>query len=106
VLTTLGQSLKIDSMAEVEVTIGPAAAFQYTILYELYADGLPIASVTVEKEHNSAVSSRVFGEIPNMTWVDAPIAAGSHTYEIFITVTGTTVTSAQALTRAMNIIQF
>jgi len=105
VTTTTGQRLKIDSMSEVEITVGPTVNFQYTILYQLYFDTNPIASVVVEREQNSTASSRLFSEIPNMTWVDAPVA-GAHTYEIRITVTGTTVTGAVALTRSMNIIAF
>jgi len=40
-----------------------------------------------------------------MTWIDTP-AAGTHTYEIRITVTGTNIVSATALTRALNAVLF
>ena len=44
-------------------------------------------------------------QAPNMTWIDTP-AAGTHTYEIRITVTGTNIVSATALTRALNAVLF
>jgi hypothetical protein len=105
ITTTTGQSLKIDSMCEVEVTVGLIAIFQYSIQYYLYLDGGSIASVTVEKEHDSPAIAVILGEIPNLTWVDQP-AAGLHTYEIRITVTGVNITDAVAKTRALNIIAF
>jgi hypothetical protein len=106
VTTTTGQTLKLDSMAEVEITTAATAAYQYTINYQLFLDGLSIAAVTVENDIDSqSATARVLGEIPNLTWVDTP-AAGSHTYEIRITVTGTNLTSAVALTRALNAISF
>ncbi|SPF55833.1 Collagen triple helix repeat protein (fragment) [Candidatus Desulfosporosinus infrequens] len=98
--------MKLDSMAEVEITTTASANYQYTIDYELFLDGSSIATITVEKQTDSqTATSRLFGEIPNMTWIDTP-AAGSHTYEIRITVTGTNLTSAVALTRALNAIAF
>jgi hypothetical protein len=106
ITTTTGQSLKLDSMAEVEITTSASANYQYTINYQLYLDGASIAAVTVEKDTDSqTATSRLFGEIPNLTWIDTP-AAGSHTYEIRITVTGTNLTSAVALTRALNALAF
>ncbi|MBZ9622594.1 NTTRR-F1 domain [Clostridium sp. FP2] len=106
VTTTSGQSLKLDSMAEVEITTTASANYQYTITYGLFRDGSAIATVTAEKDKdNVSPTSRLLGEIPNLTWVDAP-SAGPHTYEIRITVTGTNITSATALTKALNIIIF
>jgi len=75
-------------------------------LFEQFRDGTSLATLTVEQNNDKvALTSRLFSEIPNLTWVDAP-SAGSHTYEIRITVTGTNLTSAVALTRALNALTF
>ena len=93
-------------MSEVEITTTNSSNFQYTIVYSLFLDGVSIATVTVEKDNdNATANTRLYGEIPNMTWIDTP-AAGSHIYEIRITVTGTNLASAVALTRALNAISF
>ncbi|SHJ02701.1 hypothetical protein SAMN02746098_05035, partial [Desulfosporosinus lacus DSM 15449] len=106
VTTTTGQTLKLDSMSEVEITTTASTNYQYTINYELFLDGASIATVTVEKDTDSqSATARLFGEIPSLTWIDTP-TAGSHTYEIRITVTGTNLTSAVALTRALNVLIF
>ena len=107
VTTTAGQSVKLDSMADVEITTTALiGATQYTLTYDLERDGTPIATVTREEEVDQALAiARVFGDIPNETWLDAP-AAGAHTYDLVITVTGTNVTAANVLTRALNAVVF
>jgi hypothetical protein len=93
-------------MVEVEVTTGVLTPYQYTITYNLFLDGATLATITVEKEEdNVSAAARILSEIPNVTWIDAP-TAGVHTYEIRITVTGTNVASARALTRALNTVIF
>ena len=104
--TLTGQKIKLDSMAEVEITTTNSGTLRYTIGSSLFVDGVSIATVTIEKDHDEAsVNTRLYGEIPNITWIDDPVA-GSHTYEIRITVTGTNLASAVALTRALNAISF
>jgi hypothetical protein len=107
IVTTAGQELKIDSVAEVEVTTGAGLPnYQYTITYVLLNGATPLATITAEKDHDQAsAASRVYGEILNLTWVDAP-TAGAQDYSIQITVTGTNLTSAEALTRALNAVIF
>ena len=93
-------------MVEVELTTASLSPYQYTITYSLYGDLSLISTVTVEKEKdNVTLNARILGEIPNLTWIDAP-AAGAHTYEIRITVTGTNIASASARTRSLNAITF
>jgi predicted aconitase with swiveling domain len=93
-------------MVEVEVTTSATTPYQYTITYSLFSDGAAISTITVERaEDNVPTTARVLSEIPNITWIDAP-TAGVHTYEIRITVTGTNIASAQALTRALNAVIF
>ncbi|HYE67733.1 MAG TPA: hypothetical protein VEA58_03925, partial [Anaerovoracaceae bacterium] len=102
VTTTAGQNVKLDSMSEVEITTTAAASYQYTIIYSLLNGATTLATVTVEKETDSqAAVAKLFGEIPNLTWVDLP-GAGTFTYTISITVTGTNITAADAITRALN----
>nr|WP_288829280.1 hypothetical protein [uncultured Clostridium sp.] len=90
-------------MAEVEITASSAGNYQYTIVYNLLRSGTIIATVTVEKDNDSTGATRLYGEIPNMTWVDTP-GAGTFTYSVDITVTGTNVASASTITRALNAI--
>ena len=106
-MTTVdAQRLKVDSMAEVEITTGTLTPYQYTITYNLYQDGVSIAEVTVEKaQDNVPLTTRVLGEVPNLTWISTP-SPGSHIFEVRIRVTGTNIASAVALTRALNIISF
>jgi len=94
-------------MAEIEITTTVSATSQYTILYDLLLDGVSIASVTVEKDQdNASAATRLYGEIPNLTWVDSP-SASAHTYRIDVTISGTNIVSPSvALTRALNIISF
>jgi hypothetical protein len=106
VTSAAGQSIKLDSMAEVEITTTAAAVYQYTITYTLFRGVTPLATVTVEKETDSqSVTSKLFGEIPNLTWTDSP-GAGTFTYTIVITVTGSNVSNASAITRALNALLF
>jgi len=93
-------------MSEVEVTSATASPVQYTITYSLFLDGASIASIDIDKDQtNTPQTARNFAEIPNLTWVNSPLAA-AHTYEIRITVTGTNISSAAVLTRALNIVRF
>ncbi|GLB31782.1 hypothetical protein LAD12857_37050 [Lacrimispora amygdalina] len=90
-------------MAEVEITTSSVGNYQYTIVYDLLRSGTIISTVTVEKDNDSNGTIRLYGEIPNMTWVDTP-GAGTFTYSVDITVTGTNVASASTITRALNAI--
>jgi hypothetical protein len=102
VIAATGQDVKIDSMSEVEITTASAGSYQYTIVYSLLRDATTLATITVEKDTDSqTAATRVFGEIPNLTWVDTP-GAGLFSYTIVITVTGTNIAAADALTRAIN----
>jgi hypothetical protein len=93
-------------MADVEITTSTLTPYQYTITYILYVNGTALSTVTiVREEDNVSLAARILDEVPNMTWFDSP-AAGTPTYEIRITVAGTNIASAQALTRALNAIIF
>ncbi len=102
ITATAGQHVKLDSMAEVEITTTAAAAYQYTITYSLLNGATTLATVIVEKVTDSqTANTKLFSEIPNLTWVDSP-GAGTFTYTINITVTGTSISDANAVTRALN----
>jgi hypothetical protein len=92
-------------MAEIELTTTAAANYSYTITYELLRGATPISTLTVEKEDDNTAASRALSEIPSMTWVDTP-GAGTFTYSIEITVTGSGISTADAVTRALNAIIF
>jgi len=106
VTPTVNQAVKLDSMSEVEITGTVGATNQYKISYGLFRDGVLISSISVEKnvekdQGSTSLSGKAFGEVPNITWVDTPVA-GSYTYDIEITVTGTNITSATAFARSLN----
>ncbi|QGU00156.1 hypothetical protein SYNTR_1562 [Candidatus Syntrophocurvum alkaliphilum] len=91
---------------EVEVTTTTSTSYDYTITYILHDGTNALATLTIEREDDSGAGVvRVLSEIPNLTWVDLP-GAGTTTYEIRITVSGTNIDSAQALIRALNAVIF
>jgi hypothetical protein len=97
-----GQELKLDAMTDVELTTAATAAFQYTIVFSLLRDATTLATVTVERDVDSqTATAKVFNEIPNLTWIDSP-GAGNFIYTVVITVNGTNIDAADALTRAIN----
>ncbi|AKA71836.1 DNRLRE domain-containing protein [Clostridium scatologenes] len=106
-LTTTGNEIKIDSMAEVNLVVTLiATVYNYSITYILRADTIPIASVIISNSGTSVSALELHNEIPNLTWTDTP-TAGSHTYDIQITVTSTTpavFTSVDTTTRSLNIL--
>ena len=107
ITTTATDRVKLDSMAEVEITTtGGSGSVQYTITYELLLDGATIVTLTREKEADQGAGpSRVYGDIPNETWVDVP-GVGPHVYTIRIRVTGTFITAALVRARALNALVF
>jgi hypothetical protein len=98
-----GQSVKIDSMSEVEMTTAAATAYQYTISYSLVRDAATtLATITIDNDVDSqTATARTLSENPSLTWIDTP-GAGTFSYTIVITVTGTNIDTADALTRAIN----
>ncbi|MFZ5974500.1 MAG: hypothetical protein ACOYU3_03695, partial [Bacillota bacterium] len=108
VAPTTTASIKLDSMANVSMTsLVGSIAYQYTITYTLYRDGTPLAQVLISSANDNilGLAGLTFEEIPNMTWVDST-AAGSHTYEIRIAVSGAGFTTASVTTRALNAMVF
>ena len=98
------QSVKIDSVAEVDIVVGLSTTFQYTIEYFLYRDGILLATLTENNEGDKPAGIvRLFSDAPNLTWIDVP-GAGMHTYEIRLTVTGNNVLTATVNTRSLNVI--
>ncbi|WP_406542519.1 hypothetical protein [Clostridium ljungdahlii] len=95
----------MDSMVELNIIVTTMGAFyNYSILYELREDGATIASEIISNAGvgNSNLESHT--EIPNLTWTQTP-TAGSHTYDIRLTLTSATnITSVTANTKALNII--
>ncbi|MEY8001758.1 hypothetical protein AB8U03_16450 [Clostridium sp. Mt-5] len=103
-ITTTGQELKLDSIAELDIIVTLIAPYAYSILYELREDTVAIASLTVNNEGTATSLAEPHTEIPNLTWTETP-AAGSHTYDIQITlISSTNITSVTATTKALNII--
>ncbi|WP_223703385.1 hypothetical protein [Sutcliffiella deserti] len=97
------QSVKVDSVAEVDIIVGLSTTFQYTIEYSLYRDGVLLATLTENNEGDKPAGTvRLFSEIPNLTWIDTP-GAGAHTYEVRLTVTGTNILTATVSTRSLNV---
>ncbi|MCY9150129.1 hypothetical protein MOF49_21835, partial [Bacillus haynesii] len=106
VTSSAGQNIKLDSMAEVDIIIGPATTFEYSIIFTLYRNNGAIAQVSVDsQDEKSAGSVRVYGDVPNLTWIDTP-GAGTQTYEVRINVTGTNLLAANVNTRALNAVIF
>ncbi|MEK4445144.1 hypothetical protein N1I81_04295 [Bacillus sp. FSL M8-0052] len=93
-------------MAEVDIVIGPATAFSYSVIFSLIRNGEVVAEVSADaQDEKSAGTVRVYSEIPNITWIDIP-GAGSQSYEIRLNVTGTNLLSATVNTRSLNAIIF
>lgn len=92
-------------MVEVNLTTTALGAYDYTVTYELLVDSAPTASETVDNAGTALAAAEEHTEVPNMTWVVSP-AAGSHTYNIRVTVTGTNIATADANTRALNAVTF
>ncbi|WP_277752125.1 hypothetical protein [Halobacillus salinus] len=104
IVTELGQTVKIDTMAEVDIVAGLATTFIYSIDFVLYRNGSIIANVTESNEGDKPSGIvRLFSDIPNLTWLDTP-GAGAHNYEIRVTVTGTNLLTVTVNTRSLNII--
>ncbi|WP_430788534.1 collagen-like triple helix repeat-containing protein [Virgibacillus flavescens] len=98
------QSVKIDSVAEIDIIVGLSSTFQFAIEYSLYRDGIVLATVTENDEGDKPAGIvRLYSDVPNLTWVDTP-GVGPHTYEIRLTVTGTNILTATVNTRALNVI--
>lgn len=101
VTTTAGQQAKLDSMVDIEVATD-IVPYNYVIFYDLFADSSPIAQLLIEgQDDNSDASPRRITEIPSMTWFHTP-DAGITTYNIRITILGSGLIGAVALTRALN----
>ncbi|WFA07610.1 hypothetical protein [Bacillus sp. HSf4] len=101
VSTSDGQSVKLDSMAEVDIIVGPAGLFQYSIVFSFYRNGEVIAQVTEDNQGEKSTGLiRLYSDIPNLTWVDNP-GSGTQTYELRITVTGNNILTASANTRSL-----
>ena len=101
-----GETFKLDSMVEVDITVASTAApLVYTITYQLEVDNTLLAETTMDKTFDT-VTGVTYTEIPNLTWVNTPGTTGAHTYEINVGVTGTNIATADAVTRALNAIQF
>lgn len=99
---TTGDELKIDSVISVEsiTTANSVQVFET----RLYRDGTLINTRTLERSI-SAAGTQTF-QIPN-TYVDTAVATTTSTYEVrVIFTTATNVTSASAINRNMNIINF
>ncbi|MGP4070124.1 hypothetical protein ACTWP7_16080 [Halobacillus sp. B29] len=103
VTSDAGQSLKIDSVAEIDIIVGLSTTFQYNIQYSLYRDGTLLATLLENNEGDKPGGIvRLFSDVPSLTWVDLP-GAGMHTYEIRLTVTGTNILTATVNTRSLNV---
>ncbi|MFT0826198.1 hypothetical protein VSK92_17520 [Bacillus swezeyi] len=50
VTTLAGQSVKLDSMAEIDIIVGPSASFQYSIGFGLYRNGEVIVQVSEDQQ--------------------------------------------------------
>jgi hypothetical protein len=92
-------------MVEVDMTVTALGVYDYTITYELLVDGAPVATETYDDAGTATAIGEPHTEIPNMTWIVVP-GAGTHTYNIQVTVTGTNIATADANTRALNGITF
>ena len=103
-ITTTGQEIKLDSMVELDIVVTAILPYSYSILYELREDTTTIASVTINNAGTATSLGEEHTEISNLTWTQTP-SAGSHTYDIQITLTSSTnITSVTATTKALNII--
>ncbi|NRU22193.1 hypothetical protein CLBEJ_41620 [Clostridium beijerinckii] len=102
-----GEILKLDSMAEIDlVTAAALVTYSYTIEFELFRGATSLATVTINNSDTlTLLVARNLTEVPNLTWTDTP-GAGTFTYTIVITITSTNITSADAVTRALNITIF
>jgi hypothetical protein len=101
ITTTAGQQVKLDSMVNIELATD-VFPYNYTIFYDLLANGSSIAQLLVEgQDDNADASPRRITEIPSMTWLHTPITSPT-TYSIRITIVGGIILSASALTRALN----
>jgi hypothetical protein len=105
--TTAGQQVKIDSMSQIDIVSGmTAGTVSYNISYQIFRDGTALFAVTDQMTVDQASGPRTFSTIPNETWVDQSAPAGPHTYDIRIMVSGTNITAASAMTRALNAMVF
>jgi hypothetical protein len=92
-------------MVEVDMTTTALGVYDYAITYELLVDAATVATETIDDAGTSTAIGEPHTEIPNLTWIVVP-GAGTHTYNIQITVTGTNIDTADANTRALNGITF
>ncbi|SHI27980.1 hypothetical protein [Clostridium intestinale] len=99
---TTGDELKIDFVIYIEnVTEGSS---EQTFETRLYRDGTLINTITIQRSISSA-GPQTF-QIPN-TYVDTAVATIASTYEVrVIFTTAMNITSASAINRNMNIINF
>ena len=102
--TSIGQTIKIDSMTEVDIVTGLSTTFQYSIEYSLFRDNVAIATFTENNEGEKPGGIvRLFSDVPNLTWIDTP-GAGNHTYEIRLTIIGSNILTITVNTRSLNIV--
>lgn len=99
---TTGNLLKIDYVLSYEGVF--TANWAVTIEFRLYRDGTLITTRTLNRTGSTAATNRF--PVGN-TYVDTAPATASSTYDLrVITTAATCLTSATAVNRYMNIIQF
>jgi hypothetical protein len=109
---TVGDRLKIDTMAEIVLTLNPiggGATSNYFINYQLFEDSALVATVDIDKiVPLQGAANIIIREIPNLTWVRIATDE-SHVYTIRVTVTSTEpaeILDISTNTRSLNILQF
>jgi len=103
---TVGQSIKLDSMAEINITTTSTTNNVNVVTYVLFKNGNTLAThINQKNNYTSPTAVRTASVEPAMTWVDTATST-SETYTVAVTVTGTNQASANTTTRALNAIIF